>query len=295
MQVYTGGGIMNTVMKTAVLGLAAAGMILMGGCGGSGNQKAASSGSGSSSQSALMQKIKKDGKLVVGTASGFPPYEFLDTSVKDRKKIDGIDMKIAEAVAQKLGVKLEVQDMTFQSLLSSITTGKVDIAISAINPTEERKKTVDFSNNYLEGKQTLLVRKEDAGKYKSLADFEGKKIAVQKSTIQEKLATSQIPNAQIVALAKVPDALLELKQGKVDAVPVQNIVGGQYLVTNDDLAATNIYFDKYSGGSAVAVPKGSDDVIAVINEVIKENQENGNIDKWVDEMTKKAVENAQSK
>lgn len=286
---------MNTVMKTAVLGLAAAGMILMGGCGGSGNQKAASSGSGSSSQSALMQKIKKDGKLVVGTASGFPPYEFLDTSVKDRKKIDGIDMKIAETVAQKLGVKLEVQDMTFQSLLSSITTGKVDIAISAINPTEERKKTVDFSNNYLEGKQTLLVRKEDAGKYKSLADFEGKKIAVQKSTIQEKLATSQIPNAQIVALAKVPDALLELKQGKVDAVPVQNIVGGQYLVTNDDLAATNIYFDKYSGGSAVAVPKGSDDVIAVINEVIKENQENGNIDKWVDEMTKKAVENAQSK
>lgn len=286
---------MNTVMKAAVLGLAAAGMILMGGCGGSGNQKAASSGSGSSSQSALMQKIKKDGKLVVGTASGFPPYEFLDTSVKDRKKIDGIDMKIAEAVAQKLGVKLEVQDMTFQSLLSSITTGKVDIAISAINPTEERKKTVDFSNNYLEGKQILLVRKEDAGKYKSLADFEGKKIAVQKSTIQEKLATSQIPNAQIVALAKVPDALLELKQGKVDAVPVQNIVGGQYLVTNDDLAATNIYFDKYSGGSAVAVPKGSDDVIAVINEVIKENQENGNIDKWVDEMTKKAVENAQSK
>lgn len=286
---------MNTVMKAAVLGLAAAGMILMGGCGGSGNQKAASSGSGSSSQSALMQKIKKDGKLVVGTASGFPPYEFLDTSVKDQKKIDGIDMKIAEAVAQKLGVKLEVQDMTFQSLLSSITTGKVDIAISAINPTEERKKTVDFSNNYLEGKQTLLVRKEDAGKYKSLADFEGKKIAVQKSTIQEKLATSQIPNAQIVALAKVPDALLELKQGKVDAVPVQNIVGGQYLVINDDLAATNIYFDKYSGGSAVAVPKGSDDVIAVINEVIKENQENGNIDKWVDEMTKKAVENAQSK
>lgn len=111
------------------------------------------------SQSALMQKIKKDGKLVVGTASGFPPYEFLDTSVKDQKKIDGIDMKLAEAVAQKLGVKLEVQDMTFQSLLSSITTGKVDIAISAINPTDERKKTVDFSHNYLEGKQTLLIRR----------------------------------------------------------------------------------------------------------------------------------------
>ena len=98
-----------------------------------------------------------------------------------------------------------------------------------------------------------------------------------------------------MALAKLPDALLELKQGKVDAVPVQNIVGGQYLLTNDDLAATNIYFDKYSGGSAVAVPKGSDDVIAVINEVIKENEANGNINQWVEEMTKKAVANAQSK
>ena len=192
---------MKKMMKAAILALAAAGMVMAGGCGSS---QPAKSSAGNSSQSALMQKIKKDGKLVVGTASGFPPYEFLDTSVKDQKKI----MKLAEAVAQKLGVKLEVQDMTFQSLLSSITTGKVDIAISAINPTDERKKTVDFSHNYLEGKQTLLIRRGDEGKYKSLADFSGKKIAVQKSTIQEKLAAEQIPDAQIVALAKVPDALL---------------------------------------------------------------------------------------
>ena len=138
-----------------------------------------------------------------------------------------------------------------------------------------------------------MVRKDDAGKYKTLADFNGKKIAVQKSTLQEKLTTEQIKDAQIVALAKVPDALMELKQGKVDAVPVQSIVGGQYLVTNPDLAPTEVYFDVNTQGSAVAVPKASDDVIKLINEVIKENQENGNIDKWVDEMTKKAVENAQ--
>ena len=282
---------MKKMMKAAILGMAVVGALAMAGCG-SDKGADSSTSSAQTQQSALMQKIKKEGKLVVGTAPGFPPYEFLDTSVKDKKVITGIDVKIAEAVAKKLGVKLEVQDMTFQSLLSSITTGKVDIAISAINPTAERKKTVDFSDNYLEGKQTLLVRKEDEGKYKTLADFTGKKIAVQKSTIQEKLATEQIKDAQIVSLAKVPDALLELQQGKVDAVPVQNIVGGQYLVTNDDLAATNIYFEKYSGGSAVAVPKGSEDVIKVINEVIKENHENGNIDKWVDEMTKKAVENA---
>ena len=123
---------MKKMMKAAILALAAAGMVMAGGCGSS---QPAKSSAGNSSQSALMQKIKKDGKLVVGTASGFPPYEFLDTSVKDQKKIDGIDMKLAEAVAQKLGVKLEVQDMTFQSLLSSITPGKVDFAIFAFTLT----------------------------------------------------------------------------------------------------------------------------------------------------------------
>lgn len=91
---------MKKMMKAAIIALAAAGMVMAGGCGSS---QPAKSSAGNSSQSALMQKIKKDGKLVVGTASGFPPYEFLDTSVKDQKKIDGIDMKLAEAVAQKLG------------------------------------------------------------------------------------------------------------------------------------------------------------------------------------------------
>lgn len=250
---------MKKITKAILTGAVIAGMFMAGGCGNS------SSGSSSpkTNESALMQKIKSSGKLTVGTASGFPPYEFLDTSASDGKKIDGIDIKLAEAVAKKLGVKLEIQDMTFQSLLSSLTTGKVDIAVSAINPTEERKKTVDFSDSYLEGKQTLLVRKEDAGKYKALSDFDEKRIGVQKSTIQEKLANEQIKNAQIVALPKVADALLELKTGKVDAVPVQNIVGGQYLLTNSDLSATNIYFSNYSGVAAVAVPKESADVIKV--------------------------------
>ena len=282
---------MNKMLKLAILGVAACGVFALTGCGG---DKAASSTATSSAagQGALLQKIKKDGKLVVGTAPGFPPYEFLDTSVKNKKSITGIDIKIAEAVAKKLGVKLEVQDMTFQSLLASITTGKIDIAISAITPTAEREKTVDFSDSYLVGKHTLLVRKEDAGKYKTLADFNGKKIAVQKSSLQEKLTNEQIKDAQVVSLAKVPDALLELQQGKVDAVPVQSIVGGQYLITNPDLAPTNVFFKIDSKGSSVAVPKGNEDFIKIVNEVIKENRDNGNIDKWVDEMTKKAVENA---
>ncbi|WP_337523522.1 transporter substrate-binding domain-containing protein, partial [Dialister hominis] len=116
---------MKKITKAILTGAVIAGMFMAGGCGNS------SSGSSlpKTNESALMQKIKSSGKLTVGTASGFPPYEFLDTSASDGKKIDGIDIKLAEAVAKKLGVKLEIQDMTFQSLLSSLTTGKVDIAV----------------------------------------------------------------------------------------------------------------------------------------------------------------------
>lgn len=276
--------------KILACGLALAGVMGLAGCG---DSAPAGSASKSQAEGALLQKIKKEGKLVVGTSSGFPPYEFLDTSVQGEKKVDGIDIRLAQAIADKLGVKLVVQDMNFQSLLSSMAANKVDIAISAINPTDERKKTVDFSDNYLEGKQTLLIRKSDEGKYKTLSDFDGKKLAVQQSTIQEKLAREQIKDANIAALARVPEALMELTQGKVDAVPMQNIVAGQYLLVNPDLAASNVYFGNYSGGSAVAVPKGNEDMVKLINEVIQENQKNGQIDQWVKDMTAKAVSNAQ--
>ena len=273
--------------KILACGLALAGVMGLAGCG---DDSAKSSAPAGQTQGALLQKIKKDGKLIVGTSSGFPPYEFLDTSVEGAKSVDGIDIRLAQAIADKLGVKL--QDMNFQSLLSSMAANKIDIAISSINPTPERKKTVDFSENYLVGKQTLLIRKEDEGKYKTLEDFYGKKLAVQQSTLQEKLAKEQIKDAQIASLARVSEALMELTHGKVDAVPMQSIVAGQYLLVNKDLAPSNVYFGNYDGGSAVAVPKGNEDMVKLINEVIEENKKNGQIDQWVKDMTAKAVKNA---
>ena len=283
---------MKKLVKAAIIGLLAASVIGIAGCGGSSGSKSSAPAASSVSQGALLQKIKSDGKLVVGTASGYPPFEFLDTSSQDQKKIDGIDMYLAQAVADKLGVKLEVQDMNFQALLSSLAAEKVDIAIAGISSTPERQKTLDFSNPYLNDKNLLIVRKEDAGKYHQLSDFNGKKIACQKSTTQEQMAKTEIQGAQVVSLTKIGDALLELKQGKVDAVPAEETVGGLYLATNDDLVSSGVYF-KEKGEKAVAVPKGNPDLVNIINEVIKENQQNGNMQKWIDESTKKAAENAQ--
>ncbi len=257
------------------------------GCGGSSDKKAASSAS-AAQDGALIQQIKQKGKLVVGTASGFPPYEFVDTS-KAQKEVIGIDIALAQKIADKLGVKLEVQDMSFSALLSSISAKKIDIAIAGINPSDERKKAVDFSKSYLNAPQILLIRAADKDKYKTLEDFRGKTIGAQKSTLQEKLAHEQVPDSKVVALDKVPDALIELEHGKVDAVACQGVVAQQYLVVNPDLADPGIHFDVKSS-TAVAIPKGNEDLVKLIDGVIDENQDN--IQSWIKEYSEKAVANA---
>ena len=277
-------------MKAALAAAAAAGVMLAAGCGGSAEKK--DDAGKAAPQGKVMQKIKESGKLVVGTASGYPPYEFIDASKGD-KTVIGIDMEIAKALADKLGVKLEIQDMNFQSLLSSLASGKVDIAISGINPTDERRKTMDFSDVYLPTEQMILIRKADADKYKKLEDFYGKNIAVQKSTTQEILAKNEIKDAKIVGLSHVPEAVLELKHGKADGVVVEGICGKQYLVYNDDIMfAEGIHFKNGTKDSAAALQKGNEDLLKAVNEVIKENTDNGNFKKWEEEYIQKSVENA---
>lgn len=279
---------MKYARKAALAALMAAGAFALAGCGGdkaADSQPAAQSGS----QGGLMQRIKEKGTLVVGTASGFPPYEFLDTSKSD-KTVVGIDIALAQKIADKLGVKLVVQDMNFSALLSSIAADKIDIAISAINATEERRKAVDFSESYMHSPHILLIRKEDAGKYKTLEDFRGKTIGAQKATLQEDLARTQIPEAKVVALDRIPDILIELDHGKLDAVASQGVVAKQYLIMNPELADSGVKFENVRSSSCVAIPKGNEDLVKLVNEVIEENRDN--IPTWIEEYSELAVANA---
>lgn len=279
---------MNQMVKAAVIGIMAAGVLGLAGCG----EDKADSQSGSAAKGDLLQKVKERGTLIVGTSSGFPPYEFIDTSKKE-KTVVGIDIALAQKIADKIGVKLEVQDMSFSALLSSIAANKIDIAISGINASEERKKAVDFSESYMHSPHILLIRKEDAGKYKTLEDFRGATIGAQKSTLQEKLAREQVPDAKVVALDRIPDTLIELEHGKLDAVASQGVVAQQYLIMNPALADSGVKFENVRSSSCVAIPKGNEDFVKLVNEVIAENEEN--IQNWVQEYSELAVKNAQSK
>ena len=257
------------------------------GCGTS--EKKSDSDSSSSSES-LLESIKADGKLVVGTASGYAPYEFADTS--EGNKIVGVDIELAQAIADELGVKLEVQDMTFSALLSSLTANKIDLAIAGICVTEERKKTIDFSDTYIDAEQKVLVRNEDVSKYNTLDKFDGDKVGAQKSTTQETLANTEIKDATVVSLEKVPDLILELKDKKINGIIIESVVAEQYILANPDLALCDAKFENNLKPTAIALRKGNEDLVEILNKVIKENKDNGNIDKWIKEYSKKSAENA---
>ena len=281
---------MKKSLKMAILGMTAVSIFALTGCGDSGKTGDNNKNTGGEQQGKLLKKIKERGKLIVGTSSGYPPYVFVDATAGD-KKVIGLDVELAQQVANKLGVKLEVQDMSFSALLSSVTADKVDIAVGGVAPTPEREKAMAFSKIYLPTEQKLLVRKEDAGKYKSLSDLKGTVLGAEKSTTQE--ATAQkVEGAKAVGLTNVPDAVLELKHGKLNGIVMEGVVAKQYLIFNDDLALAEFSFPDAKKVSAIALQKGNDDLVKILNEVIDENTQNGNFEKWVDQYSKLAVEKA---
>lgn len=277
---------MRKSLKLALIGAAILGSLAIAGCG----DNSKPSGASSTQESKLMQTIKQRGKLIVGTSSGYPPYVFVDADSPD-KKVIGLDIELCKQIADKLGVQMEVQDMGFSALLSSVTSGKVDIAVGGVNPTPEREKAMAFSDIYLPTEQKLLVLKKNEHLYKDMADLDGKTIGAEKSTTQETTAQS-IKGANVIGLSSVPDAILQLKNGKLDGIVVEGVVAKQYLVFNDDLALADVQFQGAKKVSAVALTKGSDDVLKVINGIIKQDTESGQFDKWVDEYSKIAVEKA---
>ena len=131
-----------------------------------------------------LQEIKDSGKLVMGTSADYPPYEW--HLIKDGKdEIIGFDIDIAQAIADELGVELEVKDMDFDGLIPALTTGKIDIIIAGMNATEERKQSVDFTDVYYTQTDIVVIRKEDADKFTSEDSLKTAKLATQKATVQE--------------------------------------------------------------------------------------------------------------
>ncbi|MEG2087293.1 MAG: transporter substrate-binding domain-containing protein, partial [Angelakisella sp.] len=211
-------------------------------------------------------------------------YEFhiLDENGKD--KIVGFDIALAQAIADDMGLALEIKDIAFDNILLELNAGTIDLGISGFSPDPERAKAVDFSKLYYTGGQSMMINKADASKFKTYTDLNDKQFSVgaQTGSIQEALAKELTANANYVGLQAVPSVIMELKAGKINAAFMETVVAEGYAQAQDDLMVLcEVPYDVE--GSAVAVKKGNEEMMKTVNKVIDKLLADGTMDKYIQE------------
>lgn len=249
-------------------------------CGGSDQPAAGSSAStdlassASDSATPTVDAIKEKGEIVMLTNAQFPPFEYL----ADDGTVQGVDADLAQAVADKLGVKLKIVDMDFDGIVTALKSGKGDFAAAGMTITEERLKEVDFTDEYVTSSQMVIVRSDSdlSGDKDALdAALSGKNIAVQQGTTGDWYASgdettgSTIKDANVLQFKSAVEAGMNLANGKADAVIIDQKPAEAIVASQDGklkLLDTKLTDEQY----AFAVQKGQEDLLAVINEVLAE-------------------------
>lgn len=233
-----------------------------------------------------VEAIKARGKLIVTTEATYPPFEFQD----ENGEIIGLDAKLAQALADELGVELEIQNIDFNSVVTEVQAGNADMAIAGLSPTPERKESVEMSDLYYGGGQCMLVLEENLDKYATKESLAGQTLATQKGAIQQTLMAEQFSDSEALLLPKFPQCIAELKTGACAAVLIDEVSAKQYMETTEGLAIGKVPVetDPAANGNAIAVMKGNTDLLEFINEKIAAYTEDGSIQTWFDEAQEKA-------
>ncbi len=218
--------------------------------------------------------------LTMGTEADFIPFEYRFAS-DPPSGIVGFDIEVAKTIARRLGFELSIQEVSFEQLLSDLRSGEFDFAMAALTPTPERRQFLDFSDAYFTSRHTLISLRSNP--IKRLADLQGKRIAVQKSSIQEQamgqLAGSGL-NIQVQAYAQMHEIVTAVREGTVDAALVEELVAKAYLENNPTLEL-NLLEEMPPTPVAIAFPKGSANV-AAFNQALQEMQASGELEQLVE-------------
>ena len=174
-------------------------------------------------------------KLVLGTSADYAPFEFMYPDESGEMVYGGIDVSVAQYIADEMGVELQVENMGFDYLLTSLDKGDFDIVLAAMEATPDRLENADFSDPYYtDVPPAILVKADKADQYKTLADFNGKSIGAQTATTKLDMV-NEMEGVNPVALQSVLDLVNELVYDKVDAILVDGGVAKQYAEANSDL------------------------------------------------------------
>ena len=257
----------NKVMAIALVGLMT---IASAGCSSKSNSSDASSSS--SSSSSAEGNTEESGKLIMATNAEFPPYEYYDGD-----SIVGIDVEIAQAIAETMGKELVIDDIAFDSIIPAVTSGKADIGLAGMTVTEDRLVNVDFSDTYCQASQVIIVRKDNT-EITTPDDLVGKKIGVQLGTTGD-IYSGDSEGAQVERFSKGFEAVLSLQQGKLDAVVIDDQVAKAFADANSDVVVIEEPFTQEE--YAIAVNKGNEELLTQLNDAIKELKESGKLDEIV--------------
>ena len=223
---------------------------------------------------------KDDNVLTMATNAEFPPYEFMEDG-----KIAGIDAEIAQAIADKLGKELVIENVDFDSLIPGVQSNKYDFVMAGMTVTDERKEQVDFSQTYATGVQVIIVKEDSAIKTADdlFADGANNKIGVQLATTGDLYCTWDIEDEGLGSVErynKGADAIMALNSGKVDCVVIDNEPAKVFVENNPGLKILDTEY--ITEDYAIAVSKDAPELLKAIDGALGELIADGTVAKIVE-------------
>ncbi|MBR3162071.1 MAG: amino acid ABC transporter substrate-binding protein [Bacilli bacterium] len=219
----------------------------------------------------LLCGCKKDNsKLVLVTEASFAPYEYYSDG-----EIVGVDVAIGKDIADYLGKDLKVKDVSFDSIISEVKSGKSDIGAAGISYTDERAKQVDFTISYAESRQVIIVKKNSL--IRKPKDLKNIKVAVQLGSVADGYLDENYSSVILVREKKFLAAVQDLKDGKVSAVVMDELPAKKYVTSDLEILPDEVTTDTYG----MIVDKGNLELLQAANTVIKRLRDEGKIDKYL--------------
>ena len=265
----------RSFLAAAAVSVAALAMTACGGSASSAASSVASSAASSEAASSAAAELTtvETGKLTMATNATFPPYEM----TTDSGELEGIDVDTAKAIAEKLGLELQIDDMDFDAALLSVQQGKADIVMAGVTVTDERKAVMDFSDSYATGIQSIIVPNDSD--IASPDDLAGKKIGTQRGTTGYIYCSDDFGEDSVVAYDSGLTAVQALNNGQVDAVVIDNAPATEYVAANPGLKVLDTSYAEED--YAIGMAKGSA-LEDAVNKALEELKADGTLQAIVD-------------
>ena len=254
-------------LSIAMLSMVLAGSMLLTACGGGNTQ--ATEDTGSDTQQSETAENTEGGVLRMGTNATFPPYEYVD----ENNEVAGIDADIAAAIADKLGMELEITDMAFDSLIPALQSDTIDIVLAGMTVDPERAESVNFTDSYATGVQVIIV--PEGSDIASPDDLEGKNIGVQTGTTGDLYCTDDYGQEFVKQFDNGPLAVAALLNGQIDCVVIDNEPAKNYVAANEGLKILDTAYANEDYAAALA--KEDTELYEQVNTAIQELKEDGTI------------------